>query len=165
MRGPMEQAASAPRLRYLDAHDVNDPVVDYDGLEVRGSDRTKLGTIDGFIVDAATGRIQYFVVKRNGWARSRRVLIPIGHAMLSDDRTALTLDFPRRRVAQSPAFEPKRFREFTSDDMRRFERRMEEMEFFGASQPLAVACDEGRTRHVVTRLPLSDDDETPISER
>ena len=152
----MEYPASAPRLRYLGAHDVNDPVVDYDGLEVRGSDRAKLGTIAGFVVDVRTGRIQYFVVNSRGW-RSRRVLIPIGHAMLSDDRTALTIDIPRKGLAASAEFDPEKFRAFTADDMRLFARRLEEMAFFGEPQPLAHACDEGRPRRVVRRMPAGDD--------
>ena len=161
----MEQPASAQRLRYLDAHDVDDPVVDYDGLEVRGSDRAKLGTIAGFIVNAVNGRIQYFVVNSSGWLRSRRVLIPVGHAMLSDDRTALTVDIPRTRLAESPDFDPERFRDFTADDIRQFERRVEEMAFFGAPQPLARACDDTRPRRVVRRLPVTDDEEASASER
>ena len=48
---PMERASYAARLRYLDADDVDDSVVDFDGLDVRGRDGEKLGDVNGFIVD------------------------------------------------------------------------------------------------------------------
>ena len=48
----MPDATYASRLRYLDAHDVNDAVVDFDGMEVRGTNNEDLGSIDGFIVDS-----------------------------------------------------------------------------------------------------------------
>ncbi len=53
----MAQTTHATRLRYLDAQDVDDSIVDFDGLDVRGRDDEKLGDIDGFIVNADTGRV------------------------------------------------------------------------------------------------------------
>src|SRR5687768_14209489 len=53
----MEHASYASRLRYLDADDVDDSVVDFDGLEVRGREGERLGDVNGFIVDLASGRV------------------------------------------------------------------------------------------------------------
>ena len=142
----MDQPTTAPRLRYLDAHDVDDPVVDYEGLEVRGAGGASLGRIEGFIVDAVNGRIQYFVVDSSGWLRSRRVLVPIQHATLADDRSALRIDVPRSRLAQWSEFDPDRFHEFSEDDIRLFGQKLEEMEYFGGAQSAAQACAADRPK-------------------
>ena len=119
----MERASYAARLRYLDADDVDDSVVDFDGLDVRGRDGEKLGDVNGFIVDLASGRLLYVVVDSGGWFRSRRFLAPIGHAVIDLARRALTLDITRERLQQYPEFEEGRFGEFSDDDLRAFEAR------------------------------------------
>jgi PRC-barrel domain len=120
----METASYASRLRYLDADGVDDSVVDFDGLDVRGRDGEKLGDVNGFIVDLASGRVLYVVVDSGGWFRSRRFLAPIGHAVVDQARCALTLDISKDRLEQYPEFEEGRFGEFTDDDLRAFEARM-----------------------------------------
>jgi hypothetical protein len=119
----MERASYASRLRYLDADDVDDSVVDFDGLDVRGRDGEKLGDVNGFIVDLASGRLLYVVVDSGGWFRSRRFLAPIGHAVIDLARRALALDITRERLEQYPEFEEGRFGEFSDDDLRAFEAR------------------------------------------
>lgn len=120
----MEHTTFASRLRYLDAADVDDSVVDYDGLDVIGPDEERLGKVDGFIVDAQAGRLHYVVVDAGGWFSSRRVLVPVGHAILSGDSPALRVDVRRGTLSRYPGFHEDRFREFTDDDLRRFEERM-----------------------------------------
>jgi hypothetical protein len=120
----MERASYASRLRYLDADDVDTSVVDFDGLDVRGHDDEKLGDVNGFIVDLATGRVLYVVVDSGGWFRSRRFLAPIGHAVIDQERRALTLDISKERLEQYPEFDEGRFAGFTDDDLRAFEARM-----------------------------------------
>ena len=58
----MEHGTYASRLRYLDADDVDDSTVDFSGMDVRASDGSKLGDIDGFIIESTTGRIYHIVV-------------------------------------------------------------------------------------------------------
>ena len=123
----MEHTTYASRLRYLDADDVDNAVVDYDGLDVRGPDGDKLGDLDGFIGDAQAGRVHYVVVDSGGWFRSRRFLLPVGHAVLSSDRRALNVDVTRQALLRYPAFEQSRFNEFSDDDLRLFEERMSEV--------------------------------------
>jgi sporulation protein YlmC with PRC-barrel domain len=120
----MEHASYAARLRYLDADDVDDSVVNFDGLNVRGSDGEKLGDVNGFIVDLASGRVLYVVVDSGGWFRSRRFLAPIGHAVIDQARRALTLDISKERLERYPEFEEARFGVFTDDDLRAFEARI-----------------------------------------
>ena len=39
-----------PWLRYVDAGDLNDQTVEFDGLKVRNAQKETLGHVDGFIV-------------------------------------------------------------------------------------------------------------------
>lgn len=123
----MEHASYASRLRYLDADDVDDSVVDFDGLEVRGREGEKLGDVNGFIVDLASGRVLYVVIDSGGWFRSRRFLAPIGHAVIDRSRPALSLDIAKERLSEYPEFEESRFSEFSDADLRAFEIRMAEI--------------------------------------
>jgi hypothetical protein len=123
------------RLRYLDADDIDDSAVAFDDLDVRASDGSKLGDLDGFVLDSTSGRVFYAVVDSGGWFTSRRFLLPIGHAQLDRERRALTIDVTKDAIRRYPEFDAQRFREFSDDEMRAFEQRM------------AVACcpDEARS--------------------
>lgn len=133
----MEQTTYASRLRYLDADDVDDSVVDYDGLDVVGPDGERIGDVDGFIVDARAGRVNYVVVDSGGWFRSRRFLIPIGHAAIGTDQASLQVDVTRAALFRYPEFDENRFREFSDDDMQLFERNMSAACCPDAAEPLA----------------------------
>lgn len=122
----MEQPTHASRLRYLAASDVDDTVVDYDGLEVRGADDQRIGEVDGFIVDGQACRLHYVVVDAGGWFSSTRVLIPVGHANLSRDRRALRLDVTREALSRYPAFNGDRFRELSDDELNQFETQVDD---------------------------------------
>ncbi len=118
----METTTYASRLRYLDADDVDDDVVDFDELDVRGYGDEKLGAIDGFIVDIPAARVLYAVVDSGGWFKSRRFLLPVGHVTRIDrDAGALRVDISREAIRQYPSFDEDRFREFSDDDLRAFE--------------------------------------------
>lgn len=112
------------RLRYLDADDIDDSAVHFDGLDVRGPDGHKLGDLDGFVVEPTSGRVHYAVVDSGGWFTSRRFLVPVGHARLDDNRRALTVDVTKDALKRYPEFDADRFRQFTDDEMRAFEQRM-----------------------------------------
>jgi hypothetical protein len=119
----MEQAY-ATRLRYLDAGDLDDSPINFDGLDVRGRNDEKLGDIDGFIVDPDSGRLHYAVVDSGGWFRSRRFLVPIGHARVDRDAGVLRVQQTRETLENLPEFDESRFRAFSDDDLREFERRI-----------------------------------------
>jgi hypothetical protein len=112
----------ASRFRYLDADDVIDPVIDYDGLDVYGSDDHKIGDVDGFIIDRDAQRVNYIVIDAGGWFTSRRLLLPIGHASLAADRKSLRTDVSRDTLSRLPEFDEERFRSFTDQELRAFER-------------------------------------------
>jgi PRC-barrel domain len=120
----MANPTYASRLRFLDANDVHDDVVDYDGLDVLAPDGHKIGNLDGFIVDAERGRLYHVVVDSGGWFTSRQFLVPVGHARIAANRRALVVDVSRDALGRFPEFHPERFREFTDADLRTFERRI-----------------------------------------
>ena len=120
----MDQTTYASRLRYLDADDLDDSDVDFDGLDVRGTDGEKLGEVAGFLVDPGSGRVLYTVVDSGGWFRSRRFLVPIGHASVERDGPALRVDVVRDRLRDYPEFDEQRFRGFSDDDLRAYEQRL-----------------------------------------
>jgi hypothetical protein len=124
------------RLRYLDADDIDDSAIDFDGLNVRGPDGTKLGDLDGFVLDSTSGRVYYAVVDSGGWFTSRRFLMPIGHAQLDRERRALNVDVTKDAIRRYPEFDADQFHKFSDDEMRAFEQRM------------AVACCPDETRSV-----------------
>ena len=116
--------AYSSQLRYLDADDIDDSAINFDGLDVRGADGHKLGDLDGFIVDSTAGRVYYAVVDSGGWFTSRRFLLPIGHAQLDADRRAMTVDVTKDSLKRYPEFDADRFREFTDDELRAYGQRM-----------------------------------------
>lgn len=130
----------ASRLRYLDADDLDDSTVSFDGLDVRGTNDEKLGDLDGFVVDSGSGRVFYAVVDSGGWFSSRRFLLPVGHAMIDSDRGAMRVDVTKDAVKRFPEFDADRFRKFTDDELRAFEQRM------------AVACCPDDAGTVATTL-------------
>lgn len=120
----MEQTTYASRLRYLDAGDLDDSVVDFDGLDVRGTDDSKLGGVDGFLVDPASGRVLYTVVDSGGWFTSRRFLVPIGHTTVDAAGSALRVDVSRDSLRGYPEFDEDRFRALSDTDFKSYEHRM-----------------------------------------
>jgi hypothetical protein len=120
----MEQTTYASRLRYLDADDIDDSAVDFDGLDVRGTDGSKLGDVDGFLVDPASGRVLYTVVDSGGWFSSRRFLVPIGHATVDSDARALRVDVSRDSLSGYPEFDEERFSTLSDADFKTYEHRM-----------------------------------------
>jgi hypothetical protein len=111
------------RLRFLDAEDLDDSIVNFDGLDVIGPGDEKLGDIDGFVVDTESGRVLYAVIDSGGWFTSRRFLLPIGHAAVVDrEAGALRADVSREALQRYPQFNEQHFRDFSNDDLGFFDR-------------------------------------------
>lgn len=112
-------AARHSRLRYLDAGDIEDSRVDFDGLDVHNPAGEKLGDVDGFIIDRDSHRPYYVVVDSGGWFSSRRYLVPIGHARLDTDNDSLRIDIGRETIERFPAFDADRFEEMPEEEATR----------------------------------------------
>ena len=118
----MKTTGYASRLRFLDAHDVDDAVVDYDGLDVHGPEGERIGRVDGFVIDPDACRVHYVVIDSGGWFSSQRLLLPIGHASLATDRKSLCTNVTRDVLSRLPELDEDRFRGFTDDELKTFER-------------------------------------------
>jgi hypothetical protein len=118
----MTESRYASRFRYLDAADVGDVVVNFEGLTVLGADGGRIGDVEGFVVDACATRVNHIVVDSGEWFDSPRLLLPVGHATVSSDRKSLRTDVTIEALRYLPEFEADRFCEFTDEELHAFER-------------------------------------------
>jgi hypothetical protein len=113
-----------PTLRYVEAKDLADSGLKLNGLEVDGTDGEKLGKIEGFILDVATGRPYHVVVGAGHWFTHKHFLLPIGHAMLSSDGAKLIADVSKERMKRFPGFDMGKFEKLTDEDIKRLDESM-----------------------------------------
>ena len=111
---------SLPWLRYVDADDLDDSRVDFDGMKVESPTGEHLGEVEGFVVDSESARPYYVVVDAGGWFKSKHFLLPIGHAEFDEGNEALRADLTRDRVERFPGFEKDNFDTLTPDDLKHF---------------------------------------------
>ena len=109
-----------PWLRYLDADALSGQSVDFDGMDVESPTGERLGEVDGFVVDSASGRPYYIAVDSGGWFKSKEFLLPVGHAQLDRDREVIVADLTRDRVERFPGFDKDVFHKFSKEELVRF---------------------------------------------
>lgn len=119
----MAEYRNPSRLFYVDAGDIDDDRVDYDGLDVLDPAGQKLGDVDGFIVQEDTRRPYYIVVDSGGWFSSRSFLVPIGHARLDAGNKALRVDLDKSVVQRFPDYDSTRFAQMSDEESRQFTER------------------------------------------
>jgi hypothetical protein len=90
-----------PWLKYVDADDLDDDAVDFDGMDVESPSGEHLG-------DAG------------GWFKSKHFLMPVGHVRLDADTETLKADLSRERVERFPGFNKDEFGKLTPEDVKRF---------------------------------------------
>jgi hypothetical protein len=94
-----------------------DESFDVEGLDVRSRAGDTLGEVDGFIIDADTGRPYYIVVDSGGWFKSTYYLIPIGHVSLDASRHAMVADLTRDRIERFPGFDRDAFEKLSDEEL------------------------------------------------
>jgi len=109
-----------PWLRYVDAGDLDDSVIDFDGLDVENAGGEKLGDVNGFILDADSAQPYYIVVDSKGWFKTKHYLLPVGHAQLDAEQKRLVADLSRDHIKKFPGFDLDKFEKWTEDDLVRF---------------------------------------------
>jgi hypothetical protein len=90
------------------------------GAEIRDRNQEKVGELDGFVVDAASGRPRYAVVDAGGWFKSNRFLLPIGHLEMSTG-SSFTTDLDKQAVAEYPSFDQDDWLRASADERLDFE--------------------------------------------
>ena len=115
MGGPMDRPL--PWLRYVDAADLGDTAFDFEGMDVRSTAGDKLGDVDGFIVDADSGRPYHVVVDSRGWFKSKHYLVPVGHVSLDPSQHVLVSDLMRDRIERFPGFDKDAFEKLSAKEI------------------------------------------------
>lgn len=123
------------RLRYLDSRDCR-----LDRLSVASPSGDALGTLDGLVLDEATGRPVYVVVDSGGWFVGRRYLMPVGLVERTEDGT-LQSSLTRDTLRRYPEFTPQAFLAMDDDEAVRYEHRL-----LSAVLPTREAASRDRTR-------------------
>src|SRR5439155_7872949 len=109
---------SRPRgLRSVDARDL-DARLAGGALEVRNDADEKLGTLDGLIVDAASGAPRYIVVNARGLFSWRRSLLPISLVRFDDTARVLRIGLDKDLASRYPAFERDEFDKMDEEAVR-----------------------------------------------
>lgn len=89
-------------------------------MNVESPTGERLGEVEGFVVDSASGRPYYIAVDSGGWFKSRLFLLPVGHAQLDRERQVMVADLTKDRVERFPGFDKDEFQEFDETQITRF---------------------------------------------
>jgi hypothetical protein len=108
-----------PWLRYVDADDLENDAIDFDGMNVQSPRGEHLGDVEAFIADSHSGRPYYVVVDSGGWFKSKHFLLPVGHVRFDSESEALVTDIDRDRVNRFPGFDKDEFERMSADDIKR----------------------------------------------
>jgi len=141
-----------PWLKYVDAGDLDDGRVDFDSMDIESPTGEHLGDVDGFVVDATSGRPYYIVVDAGGWFKSKEYLLPVGHAALEADRQVLVTTLGREHVDRFPGFDKDEFEKLSEADIRRFNNETcvaitGEQIIFPTAEPLSAAWERSDYRY------------------
>ncbi len=113
-----------PGLRYVDASNLDNSQLRFDGMEVQGLDSEKLGKVDGFIIDKSSARPYYVVVNAGGWFKSKYFLLPVGHVGMEPSERKLVADITRDRIDRYPGFDRGEFETLSEDELKMMDDQM-----------------------------------------
>jgi len=105
----------------VDAKDLDESGMKFDGLDVEGSDGEKLGEVEGFIIDVAARRPRHVAVSA-GWFFHKHFLLPIGHVTLEEGGTKLRADLTKERANRFPGFDKDQFEQLTTEELEQLDR-------------------------------------------
>lgn len=105
------------RWRFVDADDLTDDLVNFGNLPVRSSTQgaEELGTLEGFIVDPASGRLHFVVVESGGWFSGGSYLLPPNYTQLDAEQQVMWVDATRDAVQRFPEFDASQYADDISD--------------------------------------------------
>ena len=111
------QPASASGYRYVSARGLSSQVLDLERLDVEDAAGDRLGDVDGFLVETASGRPRFVVVDAGGWFRTRRFLLPVEHARFDARRKGLSFDLGRDAIRRFPDIADERIETLQPDEL------------------------------------------------
>jgi len=110
-----------PWLRYVEASDLGDTDIDFDGLPVQSPSGDKLGEVEGFVIDADDARPYYVVVDAGGWFKSKHYLLPVGHARFDAARQLFSADLTREHIDCFTGFDLDEFEKLSDEQLERMD--------------------------------------------
>ena len=119
-----------PQLKYVDAKELDEGARKFNGADVLGADGTKLGEVEGFVMDVQQGRPRHVAVAAD-WFIHKHFLLPIGHVALSSDGNGLVADITKERVERFPGFDKGEFETLGPGDLARLDSAMADTWGFG----------------------------------
>src|SRR5204862_6141494 len=110
------------RLRYVDATHYHG--LSRGALDVRNDADEEIGTLDGFVLDAASGAPRYIVVDASGLFSWRRSLLPVSLVRFDERARVLRIALAKSVAARCPAFDPDEFDAMDDEARRAYEGRL-----------------------------------------
>lgn len=107
-----------PWLKYVKVDHISDRTLDLSDMKVQSSEREKVGTVDGLIIDDTSTRPYYLVVDAGGWFKSKHFLVPVGLLTLASDRDSLIVPLTKAQIDRFPGFDLDTFDELTVDGIK-----------------------------------------------
>ena len=101
---PLEAVQARGRLRYVPASALAG--LKYREFRVRNAQEEDLGSLDGLIIDAGSGRPVYFVIDSGGWFVGQRYVVPIDALRPDEEAQTLHTDLDRDTIRSYPPFTP-----------------------------------------------------------
>ena len=111
-----ERERTHSNLRYLSASKVASPAGVLSELELRTPEDSKLGTVDGVLIDPAARRVCYYAVGTSRLFGRRRYLVPADR-LPQLERGTLRVQLSPQELERCPQLDPGRVRAFSDDDM------------------------------------------------
>jgi hypothetical protein len=108
-------------LRFVEAGELDSRVLDLDDLDVTNRRGDDLGELDGFLVDADTGRPRYVVIDSGGWFHSKRFAVPASEVVYDSAQRTLSLDLDRNTITRFPSFDDDRFDRWSDESWRQYD--------------------------------------------
>ena len=91
---------------YPDAHDSSSHKEDIKDFDVYTQNDEKIGSIEYILVDDQSGRFRYFVVDTGFWIFGKKVLLPVGRAVIQySDRRVEVKGLTKEQVEDLPNFD------------------------------------------------------------
>jgi hypothetical protein len=106
-------SAEPVTLCYLDNTQIEGPLQQFDGVEVRNRGDRKIGKLDGIVIDPTERRVRYLVVNDSNFLRHHRYLLPLGATRVDAERRALCVEVDQTDVARCEEFDLNAFRTFS----------------------------------------------------
>lgn len=105
------------RLRYISAARVRTPAGSLDQFDVLDNDASKIGTLDGIVVDPAERRVRYFVLNSQRSLHPRHFLMPLAPATIDARNNALRIDVQSDDLDELVGGPAEAFPPFSDDDL------------------------------------------------